>query len=373
MPPRTHAQRRREARELARADRRPRRPTVRWRDVPNALRDWSTLSRPQRRVARTKAVVAVGGVALAIVAAFLVASVYDEFVASPAEPVVTVDGVAVDADTYARFLAFRQHVLLQELSALPRAAGGQPVAARAALQAELNGLVFNAVTILADAELVRSEAARRGLAVSPADVDDELARLVTTEDADTAADPTDPLDVMRTATGLDEESLRAFISDLALRRRLTDELVADVGPEPEQVRASHILSADKLQAELVVARLDGLQEFETVARDASTDVATRDQGGALGWVPRGVLPRAWDITAFRLAPGRHSDPIETQDGWYVIRVDERSDARPLDAAASKLLRDARFNAWLATAAADASIQYGLSQDIIEWAQRRASR
>ena len=373
MPLRTQAQRRREAREQARAGRRPRRPTVRWRDVPNALRDWSTLTRPQQRVAATKAIVAVGGVALAIVAALVAASFYDEFIASPAAPVVTVDGVAVNADTYARFLAFRQYVLLEELSALPPAVPDQIDAARAALQGALNALVFNAATDLAEAELVRSEAATRGLRASPADVDDELARLVMTEDADTATDPAAPLDLVRTATGLDEESLRAFISDLALRRRLTDELVADVGPEPEQVRASHILVPDKAQAELVVARLDGLQEFETVARDASLDVATRDLGGVVGWVPRGVFPPAWDRAAFRLGPGNHSGPIETDDGWYVIRVDERSDARPLDAAAEELLREARFDAWLETANAGASIQFSLSQEIIEWAQRRASR
>lgn len=84
-----------------------------------------------------------------------------------------------------------------------------------------------------------------------------------------------------------------------------------------------------LVAESLAVALRRGADFATVARRFSDDTATREAGGEVGWFRRGVMVREFEAVAFRLRPGEISDPVETEFGFHVIRVDRAQPAEVL--------------------------------------------
>lgn len=105
-------------------------------------------------------------------------------------------------------------------------------------------------------------------------------------------------------------------------RALYDQTMANVQPEDE-VRARHILVPDEEAARAVVARLAAGEEFEAVAREASQDPGSAASGGDLGYFTRQRMVAPFAEAAFALEAGQVSDPVQTQFGWHVIKVEDR--------------------------------------------------
>ena len=99
----------------------------------------------------------------------------------------------------------------------------------------------------------------------------------------------------------------------------------------EQIHASHILIRDKSdigreKLDAVIEALDSGRDFEELAREFSEDTSS-EQGGDLGWLPRGQTVAKFEKVAFSLELDEISDPFETQFGWHIVRLHERQDAR----------------------------------------------
>jgi peptidyl-prolyl cis-trans isomerase SurA len=71
-----------------------------------------------------------------------------------------------------------------------------------------------------------------------------------------------------------------------------------------------------------VALRDGA-DFDLLARQFSDDPGSREQGGNLGWVRRGMLVSEFENVAFRIRPGTISEPVQSVFGFHIIRVDRR--------------------------------------------------
>lgn len=84
----------------------------------------------------------------------------------------------------------------------------------------------------------------------------------------------------------------------------------------------HVLVDTEAEARAVIDAVGAGQSFADVAATRSRDEQTRAQGGALGWVPRGVMVTAFDEAAFALSAGQLSAPVKTSFGWHVILVEE---------------------------------------------------
>lgn len=134
-----------------------------------------------------------------------------------------------------------------------------------------------------------------------------------------------------------EESLMAekLQEKLAQRLQVTDEEVARAY---EQVKLRQILirpqqateagrKAAESRARQLVQRLRNGADFAELARQESDDEATRAQGGELGFVGHGALPEAVEEVAFKLKPGAVSDPIQTDEGYYIIQVLEKKEPK----------------------------------------------
>ncbi|MFQ5699159.1 MAG: peptidyl-prolyl cis-trans isomerase [Myxococcota bacterium] len=114
---------------------------------------------------------------------------------------------------------------------------------------------------------------------------------------------------------------------------------------PEQVHARQILFTGDdamARAQAALARLDEGEDFAALARELSDDRATRDEGGDLGFFPRGrgLLPEV-EQAAFSLAPGEHSGAIETERGVHIVKVEEKRPAseRSFDEVRFELARE----------------------------------
>ncbi|MCC5977314.1 MAG: peptidylprolyl isomerase [Salinarimonas sp.] len=105
-------------------------------------------------------------------------------------------------------------------------------------------------------------------------------------------------------------------------RELFETTTAGVEPEDE-VRARHILVEEEEEAIAVIARLEAGEEFADVAREVSQDPGSARNGGDLGFFAAGRMVAPFSEAAFALEPGEVSDPVETQFGWHVIKVEER--------------------------------------------------
>ena len=121
-------------------------------------------------------------------------------------------------------------------------------------------------------------------------------------------------------TYLDQESKKAVTPEAA--RKLYDETVKGLAPEPE-VRARHILVETEDEAKAALARLKGGEDFAKVAGDLSKDPGSKAEGGDLGFFSKERMVEPFAETAFKLEPGQVSDPVKTQFGWHVIRVEEK--------------------------------------------------
>lgn len=96
----------------------------------------------------------------------------------------------------------------------------------------------------------------------------------------------------------------------------------------EQIKVSHILVGSKEEAQKITALLTEGEEFADLAKELSTDTASKDQGGDLGMVGRGEMVEEFEQAAFALQPGQISDPVESEYGFHIIKVHEKTAARP---------------------------------------------
>ena len=125
-------------------------------------------------------------------------------------------------------------------------------------------------------------------------------------------------------------TLRDAYFDKSVRNAVPDEeakkiyeaKVAGMKPE-EEIHARHILVATEAEAKEVQERLKKGEDFATVAKEKSKDA--NSEGGDLGFFTRGTMLKPFEDAAFALEVGQISDPVQTQFGWHIIKVEEKRD------------------------------------------------
>jgi peptidyl-prolyl cis-trans isomerase D len=106
----------------------------------------------------------------------------------------------------------------------------------------------------------------------------------------------------------------------------------------EQVRARHILFKLAQQAgaeeearvrgtaETTLQRIQAGEDLAALASQLSEDPVSAQQGGDLGLFKRGEMVKPFEEIAFGLQPGIVSDPVRTDFGYHLIKVEERQEA-----------------------------------------------
>ena len=120
--------------------------------------------------------------------------------------------------------------------------------------------------------------------------------------------------------------------------------------QEEQVRARHILfkiaqqagaeeeARVRGEAETTLQRIQAGEDFATLASQLSEDPVSAQQGGDLGFFKRGEMVKPFEEMAFGLKPGVVSDPVRTDFGYHLIKVEEMQEAgyEPVEAVRAEL-------------------------------------
>lgn len=102
-------------------------------------------------------------------------------------------------------------------------------------------------------------------------------------------------------------------------------LVRAKGSEVALRSGQRELSLDEARAKAVSlrAKLVAGADFAALARAESDDLGSRDKGGDVGAVLRGATGANFEAAAFSLAVGKLSDVVQTEQGFHILRVEER--------------------------------------------------
>jgi peptidyl-prolyl cis-trans isomerase C len=122
-----------------------------------------------------------------------------------------------------------------------------------------------------------------------------------------------------------QSEAKTAITDAALHK-LYDEATKQMTAEKE-VRARHILVETEDEAKAVLAEIKKGGDFAELAKTKSKDPGAAD-GGDLGYFTKEQMVPEFAEVAFKLDKGQISDPVKTQFGWHVIKVEDKRD-RPI--------------------------------------------
>jgi peptidyl-prolyl cis-trans isomerase SurA len=87
------------------------------------------------------------------------------------------------------------------------------------------------------------------------------------------------------------------------------------------------LARQRIKAEALLVRAKGREDFAAIAREASDDAASREQGGSMGARPAGRLPDAFVEVVRKLEAGVVAPQLlQTGAGFHVLKLVQRRDA-----------------------------------------------
>lgn len=136
---------------------------------------------------------------------------------------------------------------------------------------------------------------------------------------------------------------------------------------PKTVEARHILiktapnstpeEVEKRRKEAlgIMAMAKGGQDFAALAKQYS-EGPTKDNGGFLGAFKREAMVKPFADKAFSMKPGEISEPVKTQYGWHIIKVEKINEAssKSFDAVSIQI-RDKLIDRRAANLAYDAAV------------------
>ena len=102
-------------------------------------------------------------------------------------------------------------------------------------------------------------------------------------------------------------------------RKAYDE-AAKAEPPQEEIHARHILVPSEDEAKAALARIKGGEDFAKVATELSKDPSA--DGGDLGWFTKDRMVPEFSDAAFKLKKGEVSEPVKTQFGWHIIKIED---------------------------------------------------
>ena len=216
---------------------------------------------------------------------------------------------------------------------------------------KVSGIFRNTIYYLIEIEVIRIEAARRKIIVTPDDVEAGLA------EKRQYMGLTDPSEMNKhfRRNGIRLEQWKQSVADEILRRKLKDAIAGDqeiddyFAKNSEQLRmlcVGRIVCKERPQIEAIKSQvLSGEEEFATLARKHSQEQTSRIAGGHLGCFKQGMLPPEIDQALFSAGENQIFGPFQQNGFWALYRIEEVI-REELNKAAKGHIADKLFAEWL---------------------------
>jgi foldase protein PrsA len=150
---------------------------------------------------------------------------------------------------------------------------------------------------------------------------------------------------------------QAAFDEIMTQSLLVNQLIVmqETPTQAEQVHARHILVTDPDLAADLVQQLAAGGDFAALATANSEDTGSAQNGGDLGWFPRGIMVSEFEEAAFGLGIGEVSGVITTTYGFHIVEVLEK-ETRDLTEDFRQQLQQSEFIKWLDAERAGSDIQ-----------------
>lgn len=168
---------------------------------------------------------------------------------------------------------------------------------------------------LIESKLINQQAADQKIKVSKADID---AAYKSAAEANGGVDQIET--VLDKYYGMTKTQFKALIAQQLYSEKVQGQLLT-------QVHIKHILLTDQAKADAALERITKGESFETVAKSASEDTNSKEQGGDLGWLSRGDLrdkiDPAFETAVMTLKKGAVSGIIKTKFGYHIVKLEAK--------------------------------------------------
>lgn len=121
--------------------------------------------------------------------------------------------------------------------------------------------------------------------------------------------------------GFMENKAKSLITDDELKAAYAEKVAAAKGQD--EIKARHILVSSEDEAKKLAEQLKKGADFEKLAKEKSSDKGSGVNGGELGWFTKDKMVPEFAEAAFKLKKGEISDPVKSEFGWHIIKVEDR--------------------------------------------------
>lgn len=292
----------------------------------------------------------IGAVVIAIILIILGVGYYQSYVTPFQRTIITVDDTSIRMDYFIK---------------RTKLAGADPMSMLEALALE---------------QIIKLAAPGYGIAISPEDITQEL-RTVARGESETISESEFQAWYRQQLndSGLSDSEFREIVAVNLSAARLQDYLAERVPTVAEHVHLHALLVEGYQNAQNVKTRLEKGEAFADLAREVSLDEPSKENGGDLGWVARGILVPELNSIIFALNPGEVSVPVPTEaqptEGgrYYLFMVSEKADAQELDEVSLQIVKAMALENWLAEERQHHEVKYNFDSETSAWINWQLSK
>ena len=156
---------------------------------------------------------------------------------------------------------------------------------------------------------------------------------------------------------ISESDFMAYVEGQLLEEKLREQFQPEIDTVTEHVLIQHIFTLDEETAQVALEQLESGEVWDDVLKEYSEDPSSQESSGDLGWNTLNDLVAflgQMGITAFAAPVMEVIGPIESQQGWHLLRVIDRQD-REISQDAQQEAVDSAFEAWIYELNVDAEI------------------